>query len=360
MDILIYIDSMAPAGGIERVVSKHAYYFSKNHTVTLLTKDNQDSFYILPSRLVRKSLYVNKDLNMNSKIARVIGVLKQAFSVKNKLKKNLNGYQLYYCTHIRNLLELYMAGVDMKKVILTEHGSYYGYNLVYKIIKGFLYPKCGAIVSPTLMDYYIYNSKKCNAFYIPNPLSFMCSKLEVPEKKVVLNIGRLTEDKRQAQLLYIWGAVSRKHPSWLLKIVGKGELKDELVALIKLLELNESVEIIDPVKNVEDVYLSASIFTLTSKYEGFGMVLVEAMTCGLPCISFDIPSGPKDIIKNGENGYLVREGDVKSYISRLEELMIGSEKRIKMGLSAKKSVLSLQDTNIEKKWHDLLNKGIEK
>lgn len=356
MKLLIYLDSMAPAGGIERVVSKHISFFAKKHEIILLTKDAEESFYDLPKNIETISLNTNNSMNMHSKIQRIFQTLKQLLITRKKLKA-YNNYDLFYVTHIRNLLEIYLSGIDMKKVIVTEHGSYYGYNSIYKKIKKWLYPKCKYIISPTSMDYEIYKSQNCNAFYIPNPLSFFDDRFSDLDQKVVINIGRLTSDKRQDLLLNIWKRVSLNYPDWKLKLVGKGELKEQLEQIIKKYNLQYSVEIIEPIKNVQDLFLSSSVFAFTSKYEGFGMVLAEAMACGVPCISFDIPSGPRDIIESNIDGFLVKDDEIEDYIDRLEILISNNEKRIQMGKNAKQNIQKFLDTKIEKKWNDLLGNG---
>ena len=355
--IFIYIDSMSPAGGIERVVSKHIAFFTKKHDVTLMTKDTKDSFYDLPQNIEISSLKIDSSMNMNSKVQRILQTIKQLVKTRKKLKVYKNNYDLFYVTHIRNLLELYLAGVDMKKVIVTEHGSYYGYNNVYKKLKQWLYPKCKYVVSPTSMDYEIYKSQNCNAFYIPNPLSFFDERFSDLEQKTVINIGRLTSDKRQDLLLNIWKKITVNHQDWKLKLVGKGELKEQLIQIIKEYNLQKSVEIIDPIKNVEDLFLNSSIFAFTSKYEGFGMVLAEAMSYGVPCICFDIPSGPRDIIENHIDGFLIEDNNIENYTSKLELMMTDDKKRKEMGKNAKQNIQRFLDTKIETQWNNLLENG---
>jgi glycosyltransferase involved in cell wall biosynthesis len=357
MNILVYVDSMSPAGGIERVVSKHISFFSKKYNITLLTKDSLESFYDLPQNIKIESLEISDKYNMRSKLQRIYQTLKQLFVARKKLKEYQYEYDLVYCTHVRNLLELYLAGFNLKNVLLTEHGSYYGYNRVYKKLKQFLYPKCKYIISPTSMDYEIYQTQKCNTFYIPNPLSFYNENFADLNSKIIVNIGRLTSDKRQDLLLEIWNIVSRNHPDWKLKIVGKGECKDSLMQIIQKYNLAGSVEIIEPIKDIESIFLKSSIFAFTSKYEGFGMVLAEAMSCGVPCISFDIPSGPRDILEHEKDGFLIKEGNVEQYILKLEIMMNNEDKRRDMGKKSRENIKKFLDTDIEEKWISLLEKG---
>lgn len=354
MKKLIFIDSMSPAGGIERVVSKHIAFFAKKYDITLLTKDSKESFYELPKNIEISSLHIDSSMNMHSKAQRIFQVLIQLITIRKKLKVYKNNYDLFYVTHIRNLLELYLAGVNMKKVIVTEHGSYYGYNNLYKKLKRFLYPKCKYIVSPTSMDYEIYKSQNCNAFYIPNPLSFFDERFSDLDQKTVINIGRFTSDKRQDLLLDIWQSISLRHMDWKLKLVGLGELKEQLLQKVINYNLHDSVEVVDPVKEVESLFLNSSIFAFTSKYEGFGMVLAEAMACGVPCICFDVPSGPRDIIKNNIDGFLIDCDNMQEYVNKLDLLITNNHMRIEMGKNAKQNIQRFLDIKIEEKWNKLL------
>lgn len=347
---------MNPAGGIERVVSKHAVFFARNNIVTLLKKDTLESFYDLPTSVAIKSLKINQELNKKNRLLRIYQTIKQLFTARKELQSYKENYSYYYITHIRNLLELYLSGINLQKVIVTEHGSYYGYNIIYKKLKQWLYPKCNSVVVPTTMDYEIYKSQGCNAFYIANPLSFYNNKVSDLKEKVVINVGRLTSDKRHSLLLSIWKKLSLKHPQWKLKIVGKGELKLELEDQIKKNKMEDVVEIIEPIKNIEQFFLHSSIFAFTSKNEGFGMVLAEAMSCGVPCISFDVPSGPRDIIEDGVDGFLIKNKDENDYAEKLNLLISNFEKRIEMGENAKQNIRKFLDSKIEKEWISLLNK----
>lgn len=355
MKILLYIDSMAPAGGIERVVAKHISFFAKKYNVTLIVKDGGSSFYDLPENIRLISLKQSASMNMKSRAYRVFQVIKQLFCFRVKLKEHILGYDLFYVSHVRNLFELYLAGIDMSNVVVTEHGSYYGYNGVYKLIKKWLYPKCKYIVSPTTMDYAIYGEMGCRSVYIANPLSFYNDSCSDLRSRIVLNIGRFTSDKRQLLLLQIWSSICLEFPEWKLRLVGTGELEEQLKVFVHDNNLLGYVEFIKPTKNIEEIFLQSSVFAFTSRFEGFGMVLAEAMALGVPCISFDVPSGPRDIIQDGIDGFLVREEQVDEFSEKLRLLMADSEKRQSMGSSAKVNIKKFSDTEIEAQWNKLLD-----
>ena len=106
---------------------------------------------------------------------------------------------------------------------------------------------------------------------------------------------------------------------------------------------------------MKEEYLDASLFVLSSRYEGFGMVLLEAMSCGVPVVSFDCPCGPKDLISDGENGYLVEDGDIEKLADRIVYLIRHPEKRKEMGAMAYKRSADYSEDKIMKQWMELFN-----
>src|SRR5690606_404823 len=119
------------------------------------------------------------------------------------------------------------------------------------------------------------------------------------------------------------------------------------------------VSFFEPVKNIEEKYLGSSVFAFSSRFEGFGMVLIEAMACGVPCVSFDCPCGPADIIRDGEDGFLVENGDVDGFTKRLLELIEDESLRVEMGRKAKQNVRRYLPEVIVPEW-DVLFKSMHK
>jgi glycosyltransferase involved in cell wall biosynthesis len=360
MKILIYINSMMPAGGIERVVSRHISYFLKYGKIRILTKDMGGSFYFIPDCVEWDMVSYKRKLNMHSVIHRVIQSAIQLVVLRDNVQSKIQQFNpdFIYCVHPMNLLELYVYGVGLKKIIVTEHGSAYGYNIIYRIIKRMLYSKVYLYVVPTKLDYDIYSRWKKNTRYIPNPLPFTQREKAKLEEKTVLTIGRLTADKQHFLLLDIWKRIHIDKHDWKLRIIGKGENYSALLHKIKEYKLEGTVEILTPRKDVIKEYINSSIFVLTSRYEGFGMVLAEAMECGVPCVAFNCPSGPRDIIKNEKDGFLVPDGDSNLFISKLLLLMENADLRKKMGKIAADNIKRFHEDVVEKMWDDLFAKEV--
>lgn len=356
--ILFYFTSMTPEGGIERVISTLANHFSDFMEVTILVKDRAYSHYPLSANIKLISLDSSLNLDMNNKIKRIAQAGMNLLQSTAKLKQYLalNQYDLYYLAHPLNVLEFHLAYGINKNVIITEHGGINAYNIVYKKIKQWLYPKASFYVVPTSSDAKAYLDLNYPVVYIPHfksALNYVRSDLS---NKVVLSIGRTTEAKRQWIMIDLWDKIVNQHhiKDWELHLVGNGNLYEHLSNKIVTLGLQKYVKILPPVQNVEKYYKSASIFMLTSHSEGFGMVLLEAISFGLPCISYDCPSGPRDIVEDGINGCLIPMDDFASLEAATLNLITDTDKLHKFANGAYNTSLNWNDEAILSKWKNIL------
>lgn len=357
--ILFYFNSMTPAGGIERVIATLANKFSENMEVTILVKDEVYSHYPLNSHIKIHTLDNEIKFDLNSKFNRVIEAAKNFNSSKKKLKNYLlsHQYDYYYIAHPLNALEFHLAkGID-DKVIITEHGGIDAYNTIYKKIKQWLYPKAKQYIVPTKTDTQLYKNLGFPAVYIPHFKSKMQYTKSPQNNNIAISIGRMTEAKRQWILIDLWDKIVHQHKiiDWKLHLVGEGNLKDTYLKKINELNLNQFVKILPPKKEVETYYKEASFFLLTSKSEGFGMVILEAMSFGLPCISYDCPSGPRDMITNNIDGFLVEFDNFEELEKATLEMINNSNLRISLGDKAYKASENWNDEYILTQWKNILN-----
>ncbi|WP_458396211.1 glycosyltransferase, partial [Campylobacter sp.] len=180
-------------------------------------------------------------------------------------------------------------------------------------------------------------------------------------QKCVVSIGRMdgSNQKGFLRLIDIWKLIqdSSEFKDWKLHIVGDGELKEKIENKIKDLNLTNSIILKPFTKDVESEYLSASIYAMTSHFEGLPMVLIEAQSYALPTISFDIATGPRDIIENDKSGYLIEDNNLNEYANKLKTLMSDENLRAKMGAKSKEIVKSkFSKEVVMKQWENLFKK----
>ena len=176
--------------------------------------------------------------------------------------------------------------------------------------------------------------------------------LEHSQNKI-LAIGRFAEQKGFDLLIETWSYVEKKYQDWFLEIVGEGAGKKELEEKINSLGLKNVI--ISPfAKNVRQKYADASIYVLSSRYEGFALVLLEAISMSLPIVSFNCPKGPEEIIEDGVNGYLVPPLNTKMLADKLMLLMGDVEKRKEMGKNGYLLSKKFKIENITAQWINLL------
>ena len=188
---------------------------------------------------------------------------------------------------------------------------------------------------------------------IPNSLPFYPSISSTCDNKQAIYVGRFNEQKGLEYLVDAWAKVYRLHPDWTLHLYGDGEQKNMLENLIKDAKLQDVVIIHQPTPQIMDRYLESSIFVLTSRFEGLPMVLIEAMACGLPIVSFNCPWGPADIIKNKEDGFLVEYLNTDEEAEKICQLIEDPQLRKTMGINARKNIRRYERDTVMKQWTDL-------
>uniref|UniRef100_UPI00124FB0F2 glycosyltransferase family 4 protein n=1 Tax=Acinetobacter bereziniae TaxID=106648 RepID=UPI00124FB0F2 len=219
---------------------------------------------------------------------------------------------------------------------------------------------CDIVVTLTKRDKELWKAglKKINAKIvdIANPTPYEnIDNIPSLEYKNILAMGRLTFQKGFDLLIQAWAEIYKYNKDWTLTIVGSGEDENKLKKLSLDLGVNEGVKFICATKNVEQYFKAASFFCLSSRFEGFGMVLVEAQSFSLPIVSFNCDAGPSDIIDNDENGYLVETGNIKMLHNKLLKLMnLDSSQYILMSEKSKIKSEKFFILNIGNKWVEIL------
>jgi glycosyltransferase involved in cell wall biosynthesis len=359
MKLLYITNGINGAGGLERVLSIKASYLADQYgyEVTILSLNNGDlnPFYSFSANIKIKNIQVSGN-PLQYSIAYIKGIQKVVSeTMPDVIAVCDDGLKAFFTPIIlgKNTPIIYERHVSKK---IEEHNSD---NALIKIkikitwfLMGYLGNKFQKFIVLTEGNLSEWKNQK-NLKVISNPLSFYPKKSSSLTNKKVIAVGRQCYQKGYDILLAVWEIVNKRHPDWVLEIYGKKDLSQNLDSLTRKLQLENTVSFFDPVKEVDKRYLESSIYVMTSRNEGFGMVLIEAMACGVPCVSFDCPSGPSDIIKNCEDGLLIYNGDIEAFAKAIMHLIKNEELRKEMGAKAKENVKRYAPDNVVPLWDEL-------
>lgn len=220
------------------------------------------------------------------------------------------------------------------------------------------------LVSKDLAKFYKKEMRKsnCRCIYIPNVLDSIPKKTSPLKEERLISVGRLSPEKGTLDLVKIFNILSKKHPDWHLDIVGDGTEREKIEKFITLHHLEDKITLHGfQHKEYIDVLLhKASLYVMTSYTESFGIVLLEAMSHGLPCIAFSSAEGAREIITSGKNGYLIKNRNHGVMIKKIEDLMKKDDIRKQMGKEARKSINQYTKEVVSEEWYKLLEKKEQK
>jgi len=356
MNILYITPKINNEGGVARVLSVKANYLVEKfgYEVHILTQNEGNSSLFFP---FNDNITLHDIVLQGNRFAFFLQYVKAL----NKTIQNINPDLIIVCD---NGLKGYTIPFILKTkipIIFECHGSKYieetpqnnyfsgkKIKLAFKEFSANKFAKFIALSSESLNEWNVRNG-----VVIPNPLWFETNKFADLKSKKIMAVGRHSYEKGFDRLINIWKKVLPKHPDWHLEIYGKSSENEELQHLANAQDFGNKLSFFEPVINIVDKYKEASVVVMTSRTEGFGMVLIEAMACGLPCVAYDCPVGPRSIIVNSENGFLVEDGNENLFIEKLNLLIENENLRIEMGRSAKENSYRYTIDVIMLQWKNL-------
>lgn len=357
MKIIYCIPQLFRPGGIERIVSIKANWFADiaGYDVIIIAafQNNQSSYYPLSAKIRLIDLDIDYDGILGLPLFKRIKEkrrLQKIHKVKleNILLNEKSDIVVSTFTHEASFLPLINDG---SRKVLEFHfcrghkkkmANAFGFGLLTKLAYFYrcweeenkIIPMYDQFVVLTDEDKKNWQNKIPEVKSISNILPFEKEGKAVLDAEHVIAVGRLDAQKGFDRLINIWSKVVVQHPGWILDIYGQGQDEDELRNLILENGLKANIIIHKPDQNIKDRYLESSIFVMTSAYEGLPMTLLEATGLGLPAICYDFPCGPKDVIDDGINGFLISDGDEESFVERLSMLMDDENLRKEIGHNA--------------------------
>lgn len=326
--IILFSPSIHTGGGTERVLvnlGNELKARSFNITIAVNVLGNNPIYPIHSNINVKRYWFGNlRSKNPTSLILKIFNKLFGIYILEFFLRNIISSENILIISFSNGItLDCYKT-IYRKKLIAFEHWPFWitaKHPKLQPKIKS-VYPKLLKVVVLTQHEKNVYNSMNCNNVeIIPNAYSFLPEESAELSNKTVLSIGHFNEQKRRDLLIQAWRHVIEKHPDWKLVIIGDGHQKTATIKLIHELNLTKTVEIIPPTSQIIDQYLNASIYVKSSEYEALPMVLIEAKICGLPCISFDIISGPAEIINDGRDGFLVPFANTEEMAKKINLLI---------------------------------------
>lgn len=199
-----------------------------------------------------------------------------------------------------------------------------------------------------------------NAQIIPNPNWFTVEKASNLNHKTAISVSRHSYEKGLDRLLRVWQKVIQKHADWMLCVYGKWDENNTYQKLAKELQITENISFFEPIKNIQEEYQGASLYLMTSRFEGFPMVLIEAMASGLPCVAFDCPVGPRALIENNQNGFLIEDNNIDAFSAKVIELIENNSLAKEIGQNAIESVQKYNIDVVMKEWDALFQSIVDK
>ena len=363
------------AGGVERVVSVKASYFAEvyQYDVTIIVTEGKDRDCFFP--LSDKVKVVNLNLDYEelwkaSFIKKVFLYFIKQFKYRRLLKSELMRIrpditisvlrrEINFINSIpdgsHKIGELHVNRSNYRNFTTRDSNlakrffAHFWMNNLVKHLKQL--DRMVVLTEDAQKDW----PELSNVRLIPDPIPFSVDQVSTLTSKRVVSIGRYVYEKGNDLLIRAWAKVEKSCQDWTLDIYGMGN-QTPYKTLMQELGIDElRCRLHGSLADVKGVYLDSSVFTLPSRFEGFGLVIIEAMACGVPVVAFDCENGPRNIITNNQNGILVKPFDVDEYTESLLRLMQDDQLRSQMGNHAYESSKQYYIEDIASQWKELFD-----
>jgi GalNAc-alpha-(1->4)-GalNAc-alpha-(1->3)-diNAcBac-PP-undecaprenol alpha-1,4-N-acetyl-D-galactosaminyltransferase len=355
--LIFVIDSLI-SGGAERVMSVLANKFSEDgYDTTIISKAHIPSFYKLENSV--KLVYLKTKINYKNKATILFSRLRLYFNIYNYLKAEKPDFVIPFSTTTNGITIITCKLLGLY-VIASEHNNYKIYlnSFSFWFIRRIIYPHANILTVLTERDKNEYYGRFMNnVIVMPNPLPLDPVKNVnlLLREKVILSVGELSRWNQKGfdLLLEVFAQIAPEYPDWQLVIAGSGNPAC-LTWRIQKLGLDKRVSLIGEVNDIQTLMCRSSIFTLSSRWEGLPMVLLEAMSQGMACVAFDCFTGPRELITNRLDGILIEDQNINQFVCGVKELIEDQDLRLNLGTKAIEKSKNYLPENIMQKWLSLV------
>ena len=353
MKLMYFLPLLSTAGGQERtLIDKANWLVEKGHEVLFVTFENDGAVaYSLQEKVRHVDLACPYFLIYRLPfVRRFYAALKIKRLFRHKMEETVNAFHPDVVGNIPIVIESHLAcGYEAVARGLTE-----------KLIDFFIPPmdairKSDLLIALTEGDANQWRKYHHHVYVIPNPLT--CYPEDSPHIKQtegrIICVGRLSPQKRFDRLINAFALIADKYPNWYIDIFGEGQGQGQLILkqLITEIGLERRVRICPPVRDIYSEYQCSQFLVLSSDFEGFGLVIIEAMACGIPVVATDCPYGPSEIIDDGKSGLLAKM-DVKDLAGKMEWMITHNEERKLMGQNAHQAAARYRKEIIMPQWEE--------
>lgn len=381
MKIVYIYNALALKGGVEKILIDRMNYLANRSNYELFIVTASQGTHPVAFPLSRKVKHIDLGLRLHAKYGYrfpkrfwIAYQLNRAFSTRLKETIQQIKPDILICTTLYFTEEAITFQPSCKVIIESHQNLFVNSKVERSILKHYW----NELKQQRALTHLTKISKLADAFVvltkeeakkwkgaksvtvIPNMIDTTPLQGEFKKKRVVVAVGRLEEEKGYDLLLKAWKLVVTKTTGWELHIYGDGSLKMKIQQEIEANKLTESIKILPPTPEIRKSYAESELLVLSSKREGFGLVLAEAMVEGTPCVSFDCPFGPSTIIKNQEDGILVENGNYGKFAEAIIYLLEHEEIRREMGKRAQINISKFNKESIGEKWEKLFDKVTRK
>lgn len=379
MKIVYCFHSLFHHGGVEKILSVKANYLvhKLGYDVYIVTYDQQNRpiFFDFDKRIKiieiglgefdsKSSFFIKRQYNNYLKGKKFIKKLEVVINeIKPDITISVGGNEFFFLNKLKDksikLAEYHVtigafdvinASLKGKRKIISD----LSFSKFKRNIKQ--YEKFIVLTKGDKKEWSNYSS---NVISIPNPQTFDAfDEVSTLQSKVAIAVGRFEPQKQFDHLINLWKDVVKSYPDWILKLKGSGSEKQNYLDLISKYDLQNNVIIEDPSHDMINFYKTASIYLMASTFEGFSLVMLEALELGLPIVAYDCKYGPSELVENKKTGFLVAFNDKTTYLNNILKLIENEDLRIEMGKNAKLKAKNYQLEKIMNEW-DVLFKNFK-